>query len=111
MEMNWGQFLSFLEQLKKIRLFIAKTFQYISTRSAQSREIYIYYIFIFDVNILCKLHKVGFAERNKLHVESLKKKRDANLMLEKEKTDKLENQWSRLNVDVDWNFSDTDRDR
>jgi Ca2+-binding EF-hand superfamily protein len=59
---------------------------------------------------LIHFNKVGNAERNKIHSESLKKQRDASVLMEKERLEKLDNQWSSLNLDCDWNFSKADQD-
>lgn len=59
---------------------------------------------------LTHFNMVGFAERNKIHSESLKKQREANLLAEKEHLEKLNNQYSTLNLDVDWHFTEKDQE-
>ncbi len=61
-------------------------------------------------DFLVHFFKIGFAERNKFRATSLKMQREAEVLHKKEEMEKLENQWSKVDLDIDWNFSQLDKE-
>lgn len=65
--------------------------------------------FIRSQDFLLHFFKLGFHERNKEHSEALRKQRLENEQREREHKEKLAAQWAKMELDVDWNFSEEDR--
>jgi Ca2+-binding EF-hand superfamily protein len=66
--------------------------------------------FIRSKDFLVYFFKLGFAERNKFKSEQLRKDRELAAQREREEQEKLQAQWAKMELNVDWDFADKDTD-
>ena len=104
MQLTYGEFRELLKRTFNIRLTEGELAALIAFFDTESEG------FIRSKDFLLHFFKTGFSERNKVHSEAIRKDRELARQREKEAQEKLRAQWAKMELDIDWNFTQADTD-
>jgi len=104
LQLTYGEFKELVKRTFNIRLTEGELAALIAFFDSESEG------FIRSKDFLLHFFKTGFTERNKVHSESLRKDRELAKQREREAQEKLRAQWAKMELDIDWNFTQSDTD-
>lgn len=103
-QLTYGEFRELVKRTFNIRLSEGELAAIIAFFDTESEG------FIRSKDFLVHFFKTGFNERNRFHSDQLKKDRELAAQREREAEEKLRAQWAKMELNIDWNFAQSDTD-